>query len=138
MDALLRQHRAFVADTSHELRNPLLALRTNLDVLERIDDPALRHECLVEARAQSERMTRLVSDLLLLARAEAGADRRPRCVAHPVQQFAESAQACIEERTLWVGPLAAVLVRGDAGRLTQVLTNLVSNAVEHTAPTGHD
>ncbi|MSQ28544.1 MAG: HAMP domain-containing protein [Dehalococcoidia bacterium] len=66
----LDQHRQFVADTSHELRNPLLTIQTNLDLLDRIDDPAERAECLRETRAEVQRMSRLVIDLLLLARGE--------------------------------------------------------------------
>src|SRR5581483_7524196 len=75
----LRAHRDFVADTSHELRNPLLALHTNLDLLDRVASPEAREECLIEAREQVERMSRLVSDLLLLAQVEAGQviERKP-------------------------------------------------------------
>lgn len=72
VEETLRKHREFVADTSHELRNPLLALRTNLELLDRVPDDAGRAECVAEARQQIERMSRLVSDLLLLARFEEG------------------------------------------------------------------
>src|SRR5207247_780931 len=72
VDETLRTHREFVADTSHELRNPLLAIRTNLDLMDRLPTAEARQECVFEAREQVERMSRLVSDLLLLAQVERG------------------------------------------------------------------
>src|SRR5687767_10713941 len=79
VEETLRHHREFVADTSHELRNPLLAVRTNLELLTRVTDARERAECVREAHQQVNRMSRLVSDLLLLARVEAGQviERRP-------------------------------------------------------------
>jgi two-component system, OmpR family, sensor kinase len=138
VDDLLRQHREFVADTSHELRNPLLALRTNLDILERIDDPEQRRECLEEAREQSERMTRLVSDVLLLARAESTQLIAADAVALGplLENVAESARRRAGGRTIQLEQSDPVTVRGDAGRVRQVLTNLIKNAIEHTPPDG--
>lgn len=138
VDGLLQQHRTFVADTSHELRNPLLALRTDLDVLERVDDQAIRRECLQEAREQTDRMTRLVSDLLLLARAEAVQliAWQPVALAPLLDHIADAARKWAGNRTISVTTAEDLCVQGDAGRLTQVVTNLVANAVEHTAPDG--
>jgi two-component system OmpR family sensor kinase len=138
VDDLLRQHREFVADTSHELRNPLLALRTNLDILERIDDPEQRRECLDEAREQSERMTRLVSDLLVLARAESTQLIAADAVALGplLEHVAESARRRAGGRTIQFEQSDPVTVRGDAGRVMQILTNLIKNAIEHTQPDG--
>ena len=71
-DETLLRHRQFVAACSHELRTPLLIVRGNLDLLDRLDDPAEREECIGEARAEAGRMQRLVADLLLLAQVERG------------------------------------------------------------------
>src|SRR5581483_12288215 len=78
IDGVLRRHREFLADTSHELRNPLLAVRGNLELLDMVDDPEAREECVREARQQVERMSRLVNDLLSLAQLETGLLLQPR------------------------------------------------------------
>ena len=138
VDELLRRHREFIADTSHELRNPLLAVRTDLDLLDRIDDPAARQDCLDEARQQVERMSRLVADLLLLARTESGQviELHPVDLAALLHRVAADAAAGAARRTITVGALAPATVQGDEGRLYQVLTNLVQNAVQHTGDDG--
>lgn len=136
VEALLCQHREFVADTSHELRNPLLAIRTNLDLLDRVPQGPERAECVREAREQAERMSRLLADLLLLARAEA-----TRVIAwQPVALRALVEQVVARTRLtgqcLIVQPGEEVDVAGDEDRLVQVVTNLIDNAIQHTPPGG--
>jgi two-component system, OmpR family, sensor kinase len=137
VDGTLRTHREFLADTSHELRNPLLALRTDLDLLDRIPDPHARAECLQEAREQAARMSRLVTDLLLLAQVESERliERRPLELASVVATVAQEAEQQADSHTIRVSPLEPVRVVGDEQRLAQVVRNLVDNAVRHT-PTG--
>ncbi|MBI2910913.1 MAG: HAMP domain-containing protein [Chloroflexi bacterium] len=134
----LRRHREFVADTSHELRNPLLAMRTNLDLVDRVDDDAARAECLAEVRGQVERMSRLVSELLALAQVEAGqiVERRPVALSALVRRVVGEAGPRAEGRRLVVERADDVEVLGDEARLGQVVTNLVNNAVRHTPPEG--
>jgi heavy metal sensor kinase len=137
VEEILRTHREFVADTSHELRNPLLALRTNLELLDRMTDPAARAECRREAREQVERMSRLVQDLLTLAQVEAGRviELRPVALDALVTRIAREAEPRADGQRLHVEAAETVELLGDEGRLTQVLTNLVDNALRHT-PSG--
>jgi two-component system, OmpR family, sensor kinase len=134
----LRTHREFVADTSHELRNPLLAIRTNIELLDRLTDREERAECRREAREQIERMSRLVADLLLLARVEAGelVERRPIQLNALLQRVAgEAAERAIGPRVQLDAP-EPIECLGDEGRLIQIVTNLVDNALRHTPPGG--
>ena len=71
LKASFEQQRQLLADTSHELRNPLTALTGNLDILQQDLEPEERLETVLEAKQQAAHMNRLVSDLLLLARADA-------------------------------------------------------------------
>lgn len=135
---LLRQHRAFVADTSHELRNPLLAIQTNLELLPRVRTDAEQEECIAEAQEQIGRMSRLVEELLLLARAETTQviECQPVRVVPLVARAVEQARHQAHGQCVALGPRAEVTVLGDAGRLGQILTNLLSNALEHTPAGG--
>ncbi|MGH2365047.1 MAG: ATP-binding protein [Chloroflexota bacterium] len=139
VDETLSRHRDFVADTSHELRNPLLAIRTNLELMDRVPDAAGREECVRESRQQVERMSRLVSDLLLLAQVEAGlvVERRPVELASLVTATIHELEAPAGGPSVTAERLDAVRVLGDEGRLRQILTNLLSNALKHTPPSGH-
>ncbi len=138
VDDTLRTHREFVADTSHELRNPLLAIRTNIELMDRLTDRAARAECRQEARQQVERMSRLVSDLLVLAQVEAGqlVERRPVSLRPLVRGVARAAETRSTGRRIVVEAPTDVELLADDVRLTQVLTNLVDNALRHTPPEG--
>ncbi len=129
--------RRFVADASHELRTPLagirgyteLALRTGGDL-----SPDVR-TALTRVDAESARLSRLVDDLLLLARLDAG---RP-LAAEPVDLTRLAVDVTSDARVAgpghqWVLDLPAdpVVVTGDQHRLHQVLANLLSNARTHT------
>ncbi|MDQ3808783.1 MAG: HAMP domain-containing histidine kinase, partial [Chloroflexota bacterium] len=73
LDGMLDSQRRLLADTSHELRNPITIIRGNLALLRRDGVPeSTRREAVLEAEEEAARMGRLVSDLLLLARADAG------------------------------------------------------------------
>ncbi|MBI4213760.1 MAG: HAMP domain-containing histidine kinase [Chloroflexi bacterium] len=138
VEATLLKHREFVADTSHELRNPLLAIQANLELLERVEDPEARAECATEAAEQVQRMSRLVRDLLLLAHTEAGQviERRPLALGSVVERAAQEARHRADGRRVEIGPCEPVHLQADEGRLSQMLTNLVDNAVQHTGPDG--
>ncbi|MFD6613243.1 sensor histidine kinase [Micromonospora chalcea] len=127
------RQRAFVADAAHELRSPLTNMRTELEVARRLGDdtdwPAVADDLL----ADTERLSRLVDDLLLLARLDEQ-DARPAPVG-PVE-LGELLRAVAARYpspplrlTLPDGPL---WVEGDAGELRRVLVNLVDNALRHT------
>jgi signal transduction histidine kinase len=122
------RQRAFVADAAHELRSPLANMRTELEVAQRIGDPPNVDDLLVDI----ERLTRLVDDLLLLARAD---DAPGLARVEPVELGAllrETAEHYGAARVpVTVAGGAAQWTSGDPQALRHVLTNLVDNAVRH-------
>jgi heavy metal sensor kinase len=133
-DAFARQ-REFVSDASHELRTPLTILRGQLEVLARQKN--VSHEEVTRVTrlvsAETERMERLVDDLLLLAKTEEGRplDRRPielRDYVHDVF----NALSLTADRDFELGPVSDITIDADPDRLAQVIHNLAQNAVAHT------
>ena len=136
--ATVRRQREFLADTSHELRNPLMVVRANLDLLELDLPPGEREACLREARQEVERMSRLVADLLFLTEVDAS-----EAIVHARVDLAEVAKAVVRRTQplpdgldLRLGLTDAAVVMGDRDRLRQLLANLVENAVRYTPPPG--
>ncbi len=130
--------RAFVADASHELRTPLTVIRGQLEVLATQPNPAAEEVRRVEQLVQAEvsRITRLVDDLLLLARSEHTEFLRIEGVAvEPfVTELWDGFTLLDEQRTFELGAIAAGTLQADPDRLAQALRNLIANAIEHTAP----
>ena len=130
--------RRFVADASHELRTPLAGIRGHAELALRTGDlgPEAR-AALGRVEAESQRMSRLVDDLLLLARLDAG---RP-LAREPVDLSRLAIDATSDARVAGPGhrwvldlPTEPVTVEGDQYRLHQVMANLLSNARNHTPP----
>jgi two-component system OmpR family sensor kinase len=127
--------RRFVADASHELRTPLTSIRGYSELFRRGADT--RPEDLAKSMANIEgeaaRMGVLVDDLLLLARLDQGRplEREPVDLAEVVTQAVESARAIEPDRTIELTADGPVEVVGDAGRLRQVVDNLLDNARVH-------
>ncbi|MCM2579162.1 sensor histidine kinase [Streptomyces meridianus] len=129
--------RHFAADASHELRTPVANVRGHAELALRhhgpLPDDVRRN--LERIQAESERMSRLVDDLLLLARLDAGRplERDPVDLTRLVLDAADDARAAGPGHR-WLLDLAAepVTVRGDAHRLQQVVGNLLANARSHT------
>jgi two-component system OmpR family sensor kinase len=146
-EASLERQREFVADASHELRTPLTSILANLELLqEELDHPdgprdrAAAAEIADSALRSSQRMRRLVGDLLLLARADAGRHEQPRPVdlAEVVREAAREATAVGGEHPLTLDLPAAdngVIVKGARDDLHRLVLNLVENAFLHT-PSG--
>jgi signal transduction histidine kinase len=129
--------RAFVADASHELRTPLTVIRGQLEVLAAQDAPSGEEVRRVEhlVRAQIARITRLVDDLLLLAKAEQ--TRFLRIESIDVTSFVQElwqGVTVLARRRFELGPVASGTLRADPDRLAQALHNLIANAIEHTVP----
>jgi two-component system OmpR family sensor kinase len=124
----------FVSDASHELRTPLSVLHGQLELLARRgDDPEERARTIETLLRELGRMSRLVDDMLVLARAEAGELIHPQAIE--LESYIEDLERDLPlfgERDFHVeGPRHGTLV-ADADRLSQVLRNLVKNAVSHT------
>ena len=131
--------RAFVADASHELRTPLTVIRGQLEVLADQANPSGDEVRRVERLLQAEvvRISRLVDDLLLLAKTEQAEFLRVELIELPV--FVEElwdASSLLAERRFQLDPVPAGTLLADPDRLAQALRNLLANAIEHTTPEG--
>jgi signal transduction histidine kinase len=131
--------RAFVADASHELRTPLTVIRGQLEVLSAHDNPPPQERHRVERLVQAEiaRMSRLVDDLLLLAKTEQAELLRTESIDLPA--FVGEiwhASTLLADRHFQLDPVAPAILRADPDRLAQALRNLLANAIEHTTPGG--
>src|SRR6266568_2811739 len=129
LEAARSRQRTFVADAAHELRSPIASLRTQLDVAAHLGEPP----ALADLSADVDRLGRLVSDLLLLARADEG---DPGLRGHePVELRAlltEVAGAYASARVpVAVAPGGPQWTVGDPVALRRMVDNLVGNAVRH-------
>ena len=132
--------RRFVADASHELRSPLTALRGYTDVLLMgvRDDPDTADRVLQAMREDLRRMSRLVDDLLTLARIDGGSPLRLERIqvaelleAAAIEGYAVAGQS----RNIVREPIdTGLVVRPDRDRLRQVLSNLIGNACVYCPP----
>jgi two-component system OmpR family sensor kinase len=134
-EATLDRQRAFVADASHELRTPLTSILANLELLEG-ELAGEQREMAESALRSSRRMRRLVADLLLLARADAGREtpRAPVDLAAVAREAAEEAGTLSSEHPLSLDLPEPVTVSGVADDLHRLAGNLVENALIHTPP----
>jgi signal transduction histidine kinase len=137
LEAALEHERRFVGDASHELRTPLALLRTEIDVaLRRTRSVDELEAALRSAGEETERLTRLAEDLLLVARADQGGlpVRPARVSVAPMLEGVAgrfAARAHERGRTLVVSADDHLAVRADRGRLEQALVNMVENALAH-------
>jgi two-component system, OmpR family, sensor kinase len=132
-EATLDRQRAFVADASHELRTPLTSILANLELLES-DLGGEQREMAASALRSSRRMRRLVGDLLLLARADAGreAPKAPVDLAAVAREAVAEASALSTRHTVDVDAPEPVVMEGVADDLHRLAGNLVENALIHT------
>lgn len=141
LQGALAAQRRFVADASHELRTPLTTIRSNAGLILKRDDITAedRHAALQDIADESERMSRLVQDLLMLARADAGyhLDRAPLDIRPIVQDVCRQAQKLHPTRSLELTYGAPASVNGNSDALKQLLWILLDNAVKFTPDGGH-
>jgi two-component system OmpR family sensor kinase len=129
--------RRFAADASHELRTPLAAIRGYAELALRHPGPVpadIEH-ALQRVESESERMSVLVDELLLLAQLDAGrplAQQPVDLTRLAIDATSDARVAAGGHRWLLELPDEPILVRGDEHRLHQVLANLMSNAAKHT------
>jgi len=138
VDAALEQQRRFTADASHELRTPLALLRTEAEVALSSDNAgAGEYRAALEAtRDSSRQLSRIVEDLFLLARADAGQtlvvaermrlDEMIRSTLQSLRPLAEAKGIALDTPRLPI-----VVYDGDPELLRRALTNLVDNAIKY-------
>ena len=137
LEAAFARERAFVSDASHELRTPLAILRTELELALRGEHTREELEdALRSAAEETERLSGLAEDLLVIARSDQG--RLPvriedleagDVLARVAGRF--QTRARVEGRPLRPDPSPGVIVRADPARLEQALANLVDNALSY-------
>lgn len=135
--------RRFVSDASHELRTPLTTIRGNVELLTKMGDadPVTRAEALADIAGESERMSRLVADLLVLARADSKLELKKEEInpAALLADAARTASALSEKVSFRPGDFSAFAgckLLGDADYLKQLFLILMENAFKYTSAGG--
>jgi two-component system, OmpR family, sensor kinase len=136
-EAALARQRQFVADASHELRTPLTSILANLELLAEVLDGE-QGEAARSALRSSQRMRRLVADLLLLARADTRrqVSHEPTDLGKVVVEAAAELGPVSDGHELDVSAEPAV-VAGSPDELHRLALNLMENAIKHTPPGTH-
>ena len=140
MSQALRQRidatEAFAADVAHELKNPLASLRSAVEALERIEDPALRGQLLEVVRDDVHRLDRLITDIAEASRLDAELSRtrfEPIDLGQMVAGLVGAREArCVERdiRLAFARPEpGTAVVMGEESRLARVIENLIDNAI---------
>jgi len=137
LETALERERRFVADASHELRTPLAMLRGELDLaLRRERTPEELDRAVRSAAEETERLSRLAEDLLVLARAEGGelpVRREPVSAAELIDGIAERFRARADDAGRAIDTQAedGLVIHVDRLRAEQAVGNLVDNALRH-------
>jgi signal transduction histidine kinase len=134
-EATLTRQREFVADASHELRTPLTSVLANLELLEETLGGDQR-DAAASALRSSKRMRRLVADLLLLARADAGREiiHRPVDLSDVVTAAAAELEPVAGDHDISISAAAGAEIDGVQDELHRLVLNLMENALRHTDP----
>lgn len=137
----MEHQRHFVADAAHELRTPLAITRAAVELglaAETIED---MQDALAQTQRQNSQLTRLVDDLSLLARVDSGAldlSLEPLDFSRLVDDTAAGVQILAEDRgiVMTIDAPPGIQVKGDAGRLHQLVLILLDNALKFTSENG--
>jgi heavy metal sensor kinase len=143
IEATFDVERRFIADASHELRSPLTAIRGNVDVLLRqadrsTDTTVEEREALTDMQREANRMSRLLEDLLTLARADTASSQdltllSPISLYEPVSSAARTAQALAPDREIVTDLRDDPRVNANPDQIEQVALILLDNAIRHSA-----
>lgn len=143
LDQVLTVQSRFIADAAHQLKTPVAALKAQVELMSRETDAAEREAALARVAVGTERLSRLVSQLLSLARNEPEAARvidfRPVDLNALVLEVAANWVPQALQRGIDLGLEGcerAVVVHGDASRLRELLDNLIDNAVRYSCEGG--
>jgi len=138
LENLFETQRRFLADVSHELRTPLTTILGNLDLMRKMGQ--LDAESLDAITSETQRMKRLVQDLLVLTQAESGnlplGKEEVELDTLVLEVFQQSKVLAKDRVEVHLGQEDQARVTGDRDRLKQVLLNLMSNAIEYTPAGG--
>ncbi len=138
LEQTLESQRRFVADASHELRTPLTTIRGNLELLRREPPIDAREwaDVLADTKDEVERLIRLVHQLLVLARVDAGQllRREPLPITPLLEDVCRQFKPLEPQRTILCESLSDAQVLGDRDALKQVFLILFDNALMHTSP----
>jgi two-component system sensor histidine kinase ChvG len=134
---------AFAADVTHELKNPLASLRSAVDGLDRIEDPALRRKLIEVVHSDVVRLDRLVVDIAAISRLDAELSRarfEPVDLGQLIESLLGGWDKRAGERQVRIAfgrpRVGSTLVMGDESRLTRAIDNLVDNAISFSPPGG--
>jgi two-component system sensor histidine kinase TctE len=141
---VMQAQQRFVADAAHQLRTPLAGLKTQAELALREDDSERKQHALKLILTSARHGTRLVNQLLVLARNEPGAQSLETFTLLDLNQLAQECtvnwvQTALEKNIDigFEGSGNPVNINGDTNSLTEMLNNLIDNAVRYTASGGH-
>ena len=132
-----QQLKQFTADASHELRNPIAVIQTNVQVALADPDEQFQRSQLEVVERLTRRLGRLVDDLLFLARQESGlvpTRREPTDLSQLLEEIVEEQWAIAQAKslTLTYSPTPTPTIQADPDQLTRLFTNLIANAISYT------
>ena len=136
IEGALQMQRRFVADVSHELRTPLTTIRGNIELLRRMPPISTEDQAAVvtDIVDETERLIRLVNDLLMLEHSDAGQHLRsePLLIGPLIEDACQQARLLDPDRSIICSASRDAAVAGDPDALKQVLLILLDNALKHT------
>lgn len=142
LSAALSAQQRFIADAAHQLRTPLAGLRTQTELALRQDDPEEVRRTLRQIDTATVRTTHLVNQLLSLARAEPGANRLNTTASLDLAELARATttewvpRALARNIDLGFDGATGAIIEGDRVLLTEMLSNLLDNAIRYTQTGG--
>jgi two-component system sensor histidine kinase TctE len=143
LSEVLDAQNRFIADAAHQLRTPLAGLKTQIELALRQNNAAVSAQTMPKLLVSADRMTRLVNQLLALARNEPKAESAIQMI--PMDLGVLASNITMEwvplalEKDIDLGfeaPQSQVIIQGDAARIKDLIDNLIDNAVRYTASHG--